>query len=885
MKLQLLWLSPLWLLLLVQPSLAEVRQEQSKSSLVNQNSEVHLVNASVVKPQIPRLSEIEYPRTSVAGLLVQSPPALAIVTVTEIKLNPTANGLEVILVTPTGRSLPTQTTSQGNALIADISNAQLALPEESFRADNPAPGITAVTVTQLNANQIRVTVTGETAVPTAQIIPAASGLVLSVSPPAPAAAEAEIDVVVTATRTEEAVENIPRSVTVIDREQIEAQASVTPSRNLQDILAQTVPGLAPSTQSSINSNQTLRGRTTQVLIDGVPIRSNFIAQPRDLRSIDPAAVERIEVVRGPSAIYGDGGTGGVINIITRQPTEERLTSTAEVGIDFSTTNSEDSFGNFLEYSLSGREGNVDFLGLFSRKQTGGFFDAEGDRIPQFGQDADTETLNVLAKVGVDLSEEQRLQLTVEHFDASEDFGFISDPIVAEIPGIQKARALELDNPEFIGSQRPGSRNTLINLNYSHENLFGSRVQAQAYFRNSPLVTTPDDLRPFGFIDPGVYQTNVEKEAFGGRLQAETPLSPALNLLWGADYFDENISQTIEVFDPDVFDASGRRIFQKTRDVIYTPPYNFDSLGLFAQLQWDVSDRWAVNGGARYERFGLDVDDYTAIGFGQIPDRAIEGGNINFDDVLFNVGTIYNVTDEIGLFASFAQGFSAPDFGNILRTPPDALTSVAADLDVTSPQKVDSFELGVRGNWSNIQASVAGFYSTSELGIDFVDSPVGFEIVREPQRFYGLEATLDWQPGGGWGLGGTASLITGEFETEDGEYLNVSSNVAFPPKLTAYVENETGFGWLNRLQLLYVGDRNAGFEDGSDPVPIESYVTLDFISSIPLFGGRLALSVENLLNEQYIPVVNQYFGGFGGIDEISNIAARGRTVRLGYSIEW
>jgi iron complex outermembrane recepter protein len=858
------------------------KQEQLLSSLC-------LAAIAIVVAQPVRAEEKTLLQSPIStDLLTQQPlttEAAEIIKVTGVRLKPTAQGLSIILETPTGRSLPAQTFSKGNALIADIPNTQLALPEESFRAENPTEGITSVTVTQVNANNIRVTVTGETAAPTAQIVQSASGLVLSVTPETPEAAE-EVDIVVTASRVAQALEDVPRSVTVIEREQIQQQANVSPSRNLQDILTNLVPGLAPSTQSSINSNQTLRGRTPQVLIDGVPVRSNFIAQPRDLRSIDPASVDRVEVVRGPSAIYGDGGTGGVINIITRRPPdEEGIVSRAEVGVDFSTTNSADSFGNYLEYSLSGRQGNTDFLAVLSRKQTGGFFDAQGDRIPQFAPTADTETLNLLAKVGVDLTDEQRLQLTFEHFDANEDFGFISDPIVADLPGIQKARALQLDNPELIGSKRPGNRNTIVNLNYSHENLFGSRVQAQAYFRNSPIVTTPDDLRPFGFVDPGVYQTNVDKEAFGGRLQAETPLSPALSLLWGADYFDEDISQTIEVFDPEVFDASGRRIFQKTRDVTYTPPYNFNSLGLFAQLQWEVSDRTSVNGGARYERFGLDVDDYTAIGFGQIPDRAIEGGNINFDDVLFNLGAIHNITDEISLFASFAQGFSAPDFGNILRTPPDALTSVENDLEVTSPQKVDSFELGVRGNWSNIQASLAGFYSTSELGIDFVDSPVGFEIVRQPQRFYGLEATLDWQVGGGWGLGGTASLIKGEFEDEDGEYLNASSNVAFPPKLTAYVQYKTDGGWLNRLQLLFVGDRDAGFEDGSDPLPIESYTTLDYISSIPLLGGRLALSVENLLNEQYIPVVNQYFGGFGGIDEISNIAARGRTVRLGYSIEW
>lgn len=72
-------------------------------------------------------------------------------------------------------------------MLADIPNTQLALPEsQKFRSDNPAIGITSVTVTQRNANSIRVTVIGTSALPTAKVIPSASGLLLSLAaPPAP----------------------------------------------------------------------------------------------------------------------------------------------------------------------------------------------------------------------------------------------------------------------------------------------------------------------------------------------------------------------------------------------------------------------------------------------------------------------------------------------------------------------------------------------------------------------------------------------------------------------------------------------------------------------------------------------------------------------------
>ena len=119
--------------------------------------------------------------------------------------------------------------------------------------------------------------------------------------------------VVTATRTEEDVVNIVRSVTVITRDQIEQQSKL--STNLADILAKTVPGFGSPTNRSNTFGQTLRGRNISVLIDGVPQNANLQSIHAALTTIDPSAIERIEVVRGPNAIYGGQATGGVVNII------------------------------------------------------------------------------------------------------------------------------------------------------------------------------------------------------------------------------------------------------------------------------------------------------------------------------------------------------------------------------------------------------------------------------------------------------------------------------------------------------------------------------------------------------------------------------------------
>ena len=113
---------------------------------------------------LPRLSEIERPVTS-AQRRVQSPapetaPSSEIVQVTGVKANPTDKGVYVILQTSKGQQLTVVNRSAGNNYIADIPNTQLRLPSGDafvFRSQKPITGITEITVTNADANTIRVT--------------------------------------------------------------------------------------------------------------------------------------------------------------------------------------------------------------------------------------------------------------------------------------------------------------------------------------------------------------------------------------------------------------------------------------------------------------------------------------------------------------------------------------------------------------------------------------------------------------------------------------------------------------------------------------------------------------------------------------------------------
>jgi iron complex outermembrane receptor protein len=873
------------------PALANSKAEEQKRE---EAEESLLTSVSLLSP----LSE------SIAN--PSSPIAQGVSVVTGIRLNPTDRGLEVILETPSDTDPRTFKTRFGETLVIDLINTQLQLPEGNrFLQENPTAGIASVEVVQQYTNTVRVRIVGTQEVPSAEVVNMEQGLALNVmtetamveEPPLPPATEpipsdpiAEedededietIELIVTATRTAEEEEDIPRAVTVITREEIEQQTAIT--RDLVDIIGKTSPGLGPPTQTDSNFGQSIRGRAPQVLIDGVPITSNDSNDSfsRDLRSIAPEAVERIEIVRGPSAVFGNGATGGVINIITRRPSDQQLTLQTEVGVNAALGELEgDSFGNFISQSISGREGNFDYLALFSRNDTGIFYDAEGDPIPFEDEGtSETETINVLGKVGVNFGEDQRLQLTANHTRDDYNFSLITDPSIDDLPFRRKARAIDVGEQEYIGVSDPGTVNTAVTLDYSHEDLFGSQLNAQAYYRSTDIFPAAFDGREFGF---GVSRIDWLNDVFGGRLQIETPLSEVASLLWGTDYSNEENFGPEILFDPQEFDASGGRTLRATgEELIFFPRHTIKNLGLFAQADWEVSEQWRLSGGLRYERFSVSIPDFT-----NSINEEIEGGDVNFDDVVFNAGVVFQTTPELSLYGSFAQGFSAPPISRILFNASQGF-NFGRDVDISSPQKVDNYEIGVRGEWETVQFSLAAFFNESELGATLIrENPddLNLTLVRSPQRNYGVEGTVDWQPIEDWQLGGTFTWFVGEadFPNDDEGFLGLRSPESSPIKLTAYVENQTTPGWRNRLQALFVGSRDRGFEDGVDPVEIDNYFVLDFISSVELGPGELQLGIENLLDNQFATVVQQWEGGFSNS---GNIPARGRTISLNYRFTW
>ncbi len=646
--------------------------------------------------------------------------------------------------------------------------------------------------------------------------------------------------------------------------------------------------MGPPTQSASTRTQSIRGRQPFISVDGVPLNSNR-RDFQGLRSIDPSAIERIEVVRGPTAVFGSDATGGVINIITREAARERITGRTSISLGprLSLSDLSESFGGGISQSLSGDLGSVDYAFTASFEGTGNAFDAGNDLIPigrSQGLD-NLETLNLFGKVGVDITEDQRLQVSANYFDDKQNVPTLSDPSVNETPQRETARALDTGDLEL--DELPGREETVVNLKYSHDDLLGSQFSLQGFFQESLTRTIPRDNRDTIF--QSVSRTEIDSEKLGLRLEVETPLFENANLFWGADYVEESVENPIDIFNAAAFDESGGTDFNKVDEEFFAPSYDLNTLGLFGQLQWDATQKLSLSGGVRFERFEVFADSYNVLGdialtrAGNAVEN-VEGGDIDFDDVVFNVGAVYDLTEELSLFANFAQGFSAPDFGRALRIPPRGAGSVSEFVNVTEPVVVDNYELGVRGNWDQVQFSLAGFFTYSDLGENVRQSDEGpfLELERSPTRTYGLEASLDYQPSQDWQVGTTVTWVEGDSNPEgnDEGFVALSTREVQPWKITAYVDNQTLPTWRNRLQLLAVGGRDRAFDDGVDDRDIDGYITLDYISQLDVGPGTLQLGIQNLLDNQYFPVDSQLQS-----ENSRNAAALGRTLSVEYSFEW
>ncbi|UZN48502.1 TonB-dependent siderophore receptor [Cupriavidus cauae] len=678
--------------------------------------------------------------------------------------------------------------------------------------------------------------------------------------------------------------NPTRQVTVIEREQIEELK--TGSTNLATMLSKLIPGMADSSRTVTDFGQTLRGRSALVLVDGIPLNTNRDSA-RNLATIDPSNIERIEVLRGSSALYGAGASGGIISITTRTaggpPSAD---TTVTLGTPLTRLSKEGLSANVQQH-FSGSQGPIDYAFHIGAQRIGSPYDAHGHRIapePSQGDLFDSNVYNVSGKLGWRIDGQQRVQLSLSRYHAKQNTDYASDPSVGRLPpGSATARAirgLQLENQNEL-------RNTVLNLDYQHQDFFGSTVSTQFYYRDYFTRFPPFDARAVATRGGNVDQISQNSSVFGGRLTIGTPLgtSKQTKLLWGADYNQERSDMPLDVFNAARYDSSGGLVFQRTGELTYMPPLTTRSGGIFGQLQHKFDERWSMEGGVRYERASASFDDFVPLSQSKVANPVgVKGGTVDYGAWLFNIGAAFAPVKGQEFYGAFSQGFQLPDIGLQIRNARPGFDINSSSLE---PVKTNNYELGWRGALgSNTLANVAVFYTTSKLG-DVQSFNNGLILTRTKERIFGVEAAADYLTDDEkWGVGGTFTWMRGREQPQGSSSFQNMTGYRIPPlKLTGYLQYRPISQWTNRLQVSYYAGRDYRLngQNSFGRRDTGGYTTLDLISRYQLTRkDTITIGIENLLNRDYYPLYSQLLRNSSNT---SRLPAAGITLTAMYQHRW
>ncbi|MEM9168013.1 MAG: TonB-dependent receptor [Pseudomonadota bacterium] len=714
----------------------------------------------------------------------------------------------------------------------------------------------------------------------------------SIETPEAVGRQVQDTILVTAGRRRQNINEIARAVVVIDFDNVRTEAAK--SSSIFNLVGATIPALGPPTQNNINRAQTLRGRDAQYLIDGVPLGFNGGAGSGlgELDKFDVEIIERIEVLYGPNAVYGAGATGGVIQFFTRAPSQEPFEF--RVRQQFSTfLGADDIFGdiarsNKTTVGASGTLGRFDYLLNASFDSNNGVIDGEDDlRAPVFSS-FDNE-LSYFAKVGFTIDSDQRIEGFYNFVDLSFDDRVFDVSItddgraVGQLSDNQVAFTYGADN-------EPINEKRAWNFRYTHDNLLGGAFAFQYYGRDEDIIEPLTDLRALAFAPPfpDNFQAFFTDKGEGVRTQYSRSFLDRFNILFGVDYNEESRSSDARVYElgPDFDDE--RSVTNAVREDTFLFPYALETLGLFGQVDIAVTDRIRLTGGVRWEDVEFEIGSGTRV-FEVVTDAngdqiERQGGFGENDGVAWNIGATIDVSEDVTVFGSFAQGFEIPSLLSLSFLVPAGeplATSAAA-----APQIVDNYEIGLRGAAGIWDYSASAYFASSELGATFLlaQGSTQGEFIRAPQENYGFETSIGVEPTERFRLSGAFSWNDGDFDgDDDGNFDALSGLEVAPWKLIVDARFDATDDLSFNGKILTIGGRDRAFDDGVDPAPVDGYTTVDIGGVYETGPGVLTVQLTNVFNNTYIPTANQTFAGTGFVDRV--VAGPGRQLIAAYAFNF
>ena len=636
-----------------------------------------------------------------------------------------------------------------------------------------------------------------------------------------ASAESLEEVVVTATRIEVSLLQVPRSMSVVGKDQIQ---NGTQQLGLDEALAG-VPGLYM--QGRYNYSQDLRialrgfGARSSFGIRGIRIYVDDIPESlpdgqAQVDSIDLGSAQQIEVLRGPSSSLYGNASGGVISVTSELGSSPGFVETTlgvgELGYER------------YQLKVGGATDTFSYLLNASRREFDGYRDHSG---------ATANTFN--GKFSFPLNDTDRIDVSTHLTDQpiSQDPGGINASQAASDPRSARDRNVLFDAGEALSQQRLG-------LAYRR-----NRNNSQLLLRGYAVGRDFSNLLPFQ--DAGAVDLERFFTGFGVQYSRDHIWVPDLQFIVGLD---------IDRQDDD------RRRFDNIEGVLGGLAFDqrelVSSVGAYGQIDYQLSKQLSVQGGLRFDSLEFDVTD-------RFLSNGDDSGKLDFNEVSPSASVSYQFHDQHQLFASLGRSFETPTTTELAN--PNGSGGFNPNLD---PQVATNFEVGLKGQRQNFTYEVATFR------IDLEDELVPFELQLMPGRTFfsnagessrtGLELGLTWT--GEKGMFASASYTYSNFEFDqfvDDDGNNFSGNT-LPglPESFGYVslgfKNDTGLRVI--AETSYSGSL---FANNANTETVASYVVTNIRLSHQFDFDRWNIQpyigINNLFDEEYNN--NIRINAFGG----------------------
>ncbi|MDF5712130.1 MAG: TonB-dependent siderophore receptor [Nostoc sp. S4] len=844
-----------WLWSAISAVASEVPKQEGESKSIASV----LRNSRSIK-EIPRLSEIERPITS-AQMLVQSPtpsPPLVtqVVPITGVKANPTRQAVEVILETLLGTQLQVTNRSTGNNFIVDVSGGQLRLLSGeafAFRSEKPLAGITEITVINIDANTVRVTVVGEKALPTVELFDDNVGLVFGIAsqataiqPPqlpqtpasetpqeSPAAQQDEpIELVVTgeqdgynapnattATKTDTPLRDIPQSIQVVPREVLEDRNVRTLNESVE-----TVSGVSNTTDSSgaTGGARSIRGFAVETNLRNGLSEGSFTLD----NLLEPVGtIEQVEVLKGPaSVLFGSLEPGGIVNIVTKQPLSEPYYK-----LEFEAG----SYGFYQPL--------IDFSGSLTADKTvlyrliASYQGANG-----FQDFVNTQLTTIAPSITVNLGDRTSLNL---YYEYTHFFGDPPRSVVALLSdGSLTPQSFYTGYPNFDLSDI-----TTQKFGYTLKHEFSNNWQ----IRNSTSVIlnrrTQNSSGPSSIVDDrfltgySASEGDIKLENYFGQIDVLGKFNTG------------SISHQLLVgFDINRFFQNEVYIFSSTSNLpdldILNPNYDiprpeFDSggegttrtqsYGVYLQDQIAFSDNLKLLIGGRYDwlsdKFEAPDSDQTVQNDGAFSPR---------------IGLVYQPSKTISLYTSYSSSFRLSRGFNL-------------DQRAFEPSRGTQYEVGVKADFldGKLSTTLAAYQLTKTNVLTPDPDPEralrGFSVQTGEQQSRGIELDIAGEILPGLKVIGSYTYTDAKV-TEDnvipvGNQLNGIPENQVSLWTTYEIQQGDLKGFGGGLGLFYVGERQGDLENS---FTLRDYLRTDAALFYKRNGFKAAINVRNLFNTDY-----------------------------------